>query len=82
MWSHILKQQLEGTQEEFWNCVRDKTVPDRGFAPIAAPPHSLPLFCLRELMSLGVSEKEALKLTPAKAAEKRAELLANTQSAE
>lgn len=82
MWSHILKQQLEVTQEEFWNCIRDKTLPDRGFAPMEAPPQSLPLFLLRELMRLGVSEADALKLTPAEAAEKRAELLANTQSAE
>lgn len=79
MWSHILKQQLEVTPEEFWNCVRDKTLPDRGFAPIEAPPQSLPLFLLRELMNLGMSEAEALKLNPAQAAEKRAEMLSNAQ---
>lgn len=82
MWAHILKQQLEVTQEEFWNCVREGQLPDRGFEPLTAPPQSLPLFLLRELMRLGVSEQEALRLTPAQAAEKRAELLANTQSAE
>lgn len=78
MWSHILKQQLEVTQEEFWNCVRDKTLPDRGFEPLTAPPQSLPLFLLRELMQLGVSEQDALTYTPAEAAEKRAELLAHS----
>lgn len=82
MWSHILKQQLEVTQEKFWNCVRDKTLPDRGFEPLTAPPQSLPLFLLRELMRLGVSEADALKLTPAEAVEKRAELLASGQVAE
>ena len=82
MWSHILKQQLEVTQEQFWKCVRDKTLPDRGFEPLTAPPQSLPLFLLRELMRLGVSEADALKLTPAEAVEKRAELLASGQVAE
>lgn len=81
MWSHILKQQLEVTQEEFWNCVRDKTLPDRGFEPLTAPPQSLPLFLLRELMRLGVSEQDALSYTPAEAARKRAELLAATEGA-
>ena len=80
MWSHILKQQLEVTQEEFWNCVRDKTLPDRGFEPLTAPPQSLPLFLLRELMRLGVSEQDALSYTPAEAARKRAELLASDLS--
>jgi hypothetical protein len=76
MWSHILKQQLEVTVEEFWNCVNDGQLPDRGFAPLEAPPQSIPLFLLKELMKLGVSEKEALAMTPAQAAEKRVELLA------
>jgi hypothetical protein len=76
MWSHILKQQLEVTVEEFWSCVNDGQLPDRGFAPLEAPPQSIPLFLLKELMKLGVSEKEALAMTPAQAAEKRVELLA------
>ncbi|AWR20874.1 hypothetical protein [Aurantimicrobium photophilum] len=81
MWSHILKQQLEVTQEEFWNCVREGQLPDRGFEPLTAPPQSLPLFLLRELMRLGVSEQDALTLTPAEAAEKRADLLAGAEGA-
>jgi hypothetical protein len=79
LWSHILKQQLEVTVEEFWSCVNKGQLPDRGFAPLEAPPQSIPLFLLRELMKLGVSEEEALKLTPAQAAEKRAELLGDVQ---
>jgi hypothetical protein len=78
LWSHILTQ-LEVTQEEFWGCVRERKAPDRGFAPITAPAQSLPLFLLRELMNLGVSEEEALQLTPAQAAQKRVELLASSR---
>jgi hypothetical protein len=74
LWSHILKHQLEVTQQEFWACVHEGTLPDRGFAPLEAPEQSLPLYLLRELMKLGVSEQEALALTPAEAEQKRAEL--------
>jgi len=78
MWSHILKHQLEVTQEEFWTCVRMGEVPDRGFVAMQAPPQSIPLFLLKELMRLGLSEQEALGLSSAEAAEKRAELLAQS----
>lgn len=80
LWSHILKQQLEVTQEEFWDCVRNGKVPDRGFAPMPAPEHSIPLFLLKELIRLGVSEKDALALTPAEAARMRADLLTGEHS--
>lgn len=75
MWSHILKHQLEVTQEEFWVCVRNGEAPDRGFVAMQAPPQSIPLFLLKELMRLGLSEQEALGLSPGEAAQKRAELL-------
>lgn len=29
MWSHILRDQLGVTADEFWACVRDGVVPDR-----------------------------------------------------
>ena len=29
MWSHILRDQLGVTEDEFWTCVRDVVVPDR-----------------------------------------------------
>lgn len=81
LWSHILKQQLEITAEEFRCCVNDGKLPDRGFAPLEAPPQSLPLYLLRELMKLGMSEQEALKLTPAEADKKRSEILTKGQRA-
>lgn len=78
LWSFILKQQLEVTQEEFWACVQEGAVPDRGFASHVAPEQSLPLYLLRELMRLGVSEQEALTLTASQAEKKRAELYLGT----
>ncbi|KSU67228.1 hypothetical protein [Arthrobacter sp. NIO-1057] len=32
LWNHILRGQLEVTNEDFWNCVKSKILPDRGFA--------------------------------------------------
>src|SRR3954469_23640834 len=30
IWSHILRDQLQVSEAEFWRCVRDGTGPDRG----------------------------------------------------
>jgi hypothetical protein len=30
MWSHILRDQLDVSAEEFWSCVQDGVKPDRG----------------------------------------------------
>ncbi|MEX0952226.1 MAG: hypothetical protein WDZ26_00175 [Nitriliruptoraceae bacterium] len=30
MWAHILRDQLDVTADEFWACVRDGQMPDRG----------------------------------------------------
>ncbi len=30
LWAHILRDQLQVSEEEFWDCVRDGVVPDRG----------------------------------------------------
>lgn len=32
LWAHILRDQLEITNSEFWDCVKHKVLPDRGFA--------------------------------------------------
>lgn len=75
MWSHILKNQLEVTPTEFWNCVREKELPDRGQATLVATKESIPLFLLRELTRLGIPEEEAITLSAAEAAAKRDGLL-------
>ena len=41
LWGEILKNQLEVTPEEFWKCVKEGALPDRG-AP-KAPTTALPL---------------------------------------
>ncbi|GLX04417.1 hypothetical protein Misp03_13440 [Microbispora sp. NBRC 16548] len=43
LWAHILRDQLQVFEEEFWGCVRDGIVPDRGGpqAPLEALPADL-----------------------------------------
>ena len=36
IWSHILRDQLQVSEEEFWACVRDGVKPDRGVPQLAA----------------------------------------------
>lgn len=64
LWSHILKDQLEVSSSEFWNCVNNKVVPARqGAAPT---PHGvlLPARVAYQLVHvLGLSHQEIARLT-------------------
>lgn len=40
LWAHILRDQLQVSEEEFWHCVRDAVLPDRGRPQ--APAEALP----------------------------------------
>ncbi len=81
MWAHILRNQLEVTAADFWACVRDKTLPDRGRAPASFAKKAIPLYLLRALRDLGVAEEEILQLDAAGAASLHAKLLIEQQEA-
>ncbi len=62
MWSHILRDQLHVTPAEFWACVANGTLPDRG--AIRIPDSALPLSLVSRLVKdLGMSRSEIAKLT-------------------
>lgn len=64
MWSAILRDQLKVTNDEFWACVQDKMLPDRGGAVAAPNPKALPLHLLTELIErVGMTPEDAIKLT-------------------
>lgn len=42
MWSHVLRHQLDVTAAEFWACVNDGQLPDRGTGD-AAPAEAIPV---------------------------------------
>lgn len=61
LWSRILRDQLRITPDEFWACVHDKVVPDRG--DVKPPEESIPADVLTILVNRGVDEKEVLMMS-------------------
>jgi hypothetical protein len=43
MWAHILRDQLDVTEAEFWACVNDGQRPDRGANSNEAPAEAIPV---------------------------------------
>ena len=57
LWSHILRDQLEVSEAQFWACVRNDGVPDRGVRPI--PADALPAELVHLLTSrVGLSDSD------------------------
>lgn len=66
IWGHILRDQLQVTEDVFWTCVRDGVVPDRG-SP-APPPSTLPAEVVHLLIArAGLDEADVAALTRAEA---------------
>ena len=62
MWSHILCDQLQLTAGEFWSCVLDGTLPDRG--ALVVPDAALPLHLVARLVrELGLTREEIAGLS-------------------
>ena len=61
IWSHILRDQLNVTEDEFWKCVHDGIVPKRGTpeTPAEALPAEL-VFLLKNRVGLTETEIAAL----------------------
>ena len=61
VWSHILRDQLDVTEAEFWACVRDGVKPERGAA--RAPKEAVPVEIVYLLVNrAGIAEAEVAKL--------------------
>ena len=67
LWSHILRDQLDVTESEFWTCVDDRIPPTR--STIVEPPASaLPAGLVHQLVhTLGLGASEIATLTLAEA---------------
>jgi hypothetical protein len=71
LWQHILRDQLDVAEAEFWACVHDGARPDRG-AP-APPTEGLPAELVYQLVSrVGLAEREVATMTKQQAAERLA----------
>lgn len=57
LWRHILRDQLEVSEREFWACVQDGTLPDRGVPKL--PANALPAEVVYLLMHrIGLTDAE------------------------
>ena len=69
LWSHILRDQLAVSAEEFWSCVNDGVLPARSV--VAPAPESLPADLVHLLVHrVGLSSAEIASMTRAQANER------------
>jgi hypothetical protein len=78
IWSHILRDQLAVTAEEFWACVEDKELPDRRGPQ--APAETIPAGVVRVLIAEAhLPEAEVRAMTKAQAVQRLAEFYTTGQ---
>jgi hypothetical protein len=66
IWAHILRDQLDVSEAEFWACAQDKVKPDRGEPRV--PAEALPAELVHLLITrLGLSDAEIAKMSKADA---------------
>lgn len=66
IWAHILRDQLDVTAEEFWDCVNHQVVPNRGHTPEVTD--AIPLGVIRALtQEARIPEVEVHAMTKAEA---------------
>jgi len=64
IWSHILREQLAVSEAEFWKCVNESILPNRGAKPTVAPSTAIPLGVVSALIAqFHVPESEVLAMT-------------------
>lgn len=69
LWSHILRDQLQVSEPEFWSCVRDEVKPDRGMPE--QPAEALPADLVHLLITrVGLSDSEVAAMDKAEAVER------------
>ena len=67
LWAHILRDQLNVSPGDFWLCVREGRLPDRGSGP-AATTGSIPAEVVALLINrVGLAESEVAGMTRAEA---------------
>lgn len=67
LWSHILRDQLDVTQDEFWLCVDDGVLPERSAPAAIVIKKPLPLSLVKALVAAGISAEQLEGLSEAEA---------------
>ncbi|GAA3585402.1 hypothetical protein GCM10022222_82460 [Amycolatopsis ultiminotia] len=68
LWAHVLRDQLDVTEDEFWACVRDRTRPARGVT--VENEDAIPVAIVSQLLANGVDEAEIRGMSKAAAIER------------
>lgn len=69
LWSHILRDQLQVSEPEFWSCARDGVKPDRGMPE--PPAEALPADLAHLLINrVGLSDSEVAAMSKTDAVER------------
>lgn len=64
LWPHVLDDQLCVSEDDFWTCVDDAVVPDRGAVSTAPPENVLPASLAYQLVhTLGLKDAEVAAMT-------------------
>ncbi|MGL5929254.1 MAG: cytotoxic translational repressor of toxin-antitoxin stability system [Dermatophilaceae bacterium] len=76
MWAHILRDQLDVTEREFWDCVKDGLAPDRGVSqPVSS---AIPVGVAISLVNtFHIPESEVRAMTREQAIDRLAECYRN-----
>jgi len=72
MWSHILRDQLDVTEAEFWDCVQHGVKPSRGVPP--PPQNAIPAPIIGGLLASGIPDDEVRAMTKAQAIQRMTEI--------
>lgn len=63
LWKLILTEQLSVTEEQFWACVKDRRLPDRGGDSGDLPSRALPAQLVFQLLNIGLPETQVAQMT-------------------
>jgi hypothetical protein len=64
IWAHILRDQLQVTDAEFWACINKGQLPDRG-ADVEAPAEAIPVDVVRLLVDrVGLTTQQVRGMSP------------------
>lgn len=72
LWAHILRDQLDITEEEFWACVESGVRPERGRPEPQA--EAIPAGLIHQLLAHGIPEAEIRTMTPAEAIQRMSDI--------
>jgi len=70
MWSHILRDQLDVSEGDFWACVQDTVLPARGSAPVAAQDRIPAQVAYTLIHTVRLSDAEVAAMTKEQAIER------------